>query len=78
MSDETLASGLAQVVAAALHDGRPVSIKIEGEAWEPIDRVNYGPHGAAVLEVRRSVDGHTLVVPAARIVAVDVGEGPMG
>jgi hypothetical protein len=74
MSDESLASGLAQVVAGALHDERPVSIRIEGEpAWERVDRVNYGPHGPAVVEVRRAADGHTLIIPVGRVIAVDLG-----
>jgi len=75
MSDESLTSGLAQVASNALHEGRSVALRIEGDLeWHAIDRVNYGPHGPVILEVRRASDGHTLLIPARHVLAVDVGQ----
>ncbi|MGN6849604.1 MAG: hypothetical protein ACTHJK_09060 [Sphingomicrobium sp.] len=74
MSSEQVASGLAQVAAKALFEGRSVAIRLEGDrTWEPIDRMNYGPTGPSIVEVRRIRDGHTLFIPAVWIVALDVG-----
>jgi hypothetical protein len=75
VSEEYVASGLAQAAATAISEGRAVSIRIDGEPkWEAIDHVNHGPCGPAIVEVRRARDGHVLFIPAGRIIALDVGE----
>lgn len=67
-------SNFAALIANALMDGSAVAIKIEGEhGWETVTHVGSGPEWGPLLEVRRARDGHTLFLPAGRIVAVDVG-----
>jgi hypothetical protein len=63
-------------MASALAEGRSVSILPDGGGWEPVGHVACG-QWHPLVEVRRTRDKHTLVLPAARIVAVDVGsDGP--
>ena len=70
---------LSALMDYALKEGRAVSIKLDGSPdWESIDHVASDPRCPPLIEARRASDGRTLVFSPARVVAVDVGEGPLG
>jgi hypothetical protein len=75
VTDEFGVKSLVEVMASALAEGRSVSIMLDGGHSESVDHVacdQWHP----LVEVRRTRDKHTLFLPAARIIAVDVGEEP--
>jgi hypothetical protein len=60
-------------MASALAEGRSVSILLDGGHFESVDHVSCD-QWHPLVEVRRNHDKHTLFLPAARIIAVEVGE----
>lgn len=75
MTDEFGAKALVEVMTSALADGRSVSIILDGGHCESVDHVACG-QWHPLVEVRRTRDKHILILSAARIIAVDVGEDP--
>jgi hypothetical protein len=75
MTDNVAASGLVTAAVVALQEGERVLIRFDGEpAWVEVSTINLSQWGSGAIEFCRTEDGRTVLIPASRLLAVDVGE----